>query len=111
MFFYITFEYLMHSFILQLKNNADHKLHFDLLELFAYGVYDDYIKSADKLPELTPLMKTKLRHLTLVSLATGQKSLPLNTLSTQLGIPETRELEDLIIEAIYAGILIIIFKI
>ena len=76
------------------------------MELFAYGVYGDYVKSADKLPKLTPTMVNKLRHLTLVSLATGQKSLPLTTLSSQLGISATRELEDLIIEGIYAGIFI-----
>merc|ERR1712100_423887 len=39
-----------------------------LLEIFAYGTYSDYKKEASSLP-LTPPQKTKLRQLSLVSLA------------------------------------------
>lgn len=85
-----------------MKKN-EHKPYHDLLELFAYGVYEDYAKKSTELPDLSESMLIKLRQLTLVSLATGQKSLPLAELGKQLAISSTRQLEDLIIEAIYAG--------
>lgn len=71
--------------------------------MFAYGVYSDYARESAKFPQLSPAMLTKLRHLTIVSMATGQKSIPLATLGVQLGLSSTRELEDLIIEAMYTG--------
>ncbi|XP_069947728.1 COP9 signalosome complex subunit 7b isoform X3 [Cherax quadricarinatus] len=91
--------------ITNLKNNPQHAPYFELLQLFAYGVYGDYIKESSKFPQLTPTMLTKLRHLTIVSMATGQKSIPLVTLGNQLGLTSTRELEDLIIEAMYTDII------
>ncbi|MCL4130070.1 UNVERIFIED_CONTAM: hypothetical protein GTU68_043487 [Idotea baltica] len=102
---YVFAELLDCPNIADLKNKDDQKLYHDLLEVFAYGVYEDYLKNATKLPELSEAMLIKLRHLTLVSLATGQKSLPLAELGKQLSITSTRQLEDLVIEAIYAGII------
>lgn len=99
--FMITNE--MFSHIPQLKNNPQHAPYYELLHLFAYGVYGDYVRESSKFPSLTPTMLTKLRHLTIVSMATGQKSIPLVTLGNQLGLASTRELEDLIIEAMYTG--------
>lgn len=43
--------------------------HFDLLGLFAYGTYGEYLERAASLPALTPAMEKKLRLLTLASLA------------------------------------------
>ena len=73
------------------------------MEMFAYGVYDDYLQNKSTLPPLSPAMLTKLRHLTLVTLASNQKTLPLEILVNKLSLNTRRELEDLIIEAIYAG--------
>uniref|UniRef100_A0A8C5MIN7 PCI domain-containing protein n=1 Tax=Leptobrachium leishanense TaxID=445787 RepID=A0A8C5MIN7_9ANUR len=64
-----------------------------LLNLFAYGTYSDYIANKASLPELSAL-KNKLKHLTIVSLASRMKCIPYSVL----------ELEDLIIEAIYTDI-------
>ncbi|CAL4062825.1 unnamed protein product, partial [Meganyctiphanes norvegica] len=89
--------------LIPLKTNSQQAPYYELLNLFAYGVYGDYVRESSKFPDLSPVMLTKLRHLTMVSLATGQKSIPLITLGNQLGITNNRELEDLIIEAIYAA--------
>lgn len=48
-------------------------------------------------------MEKKLRHLTILTLATQQKTLPYDDLMTELDLKNVRHLEDLIIEAIYAG--------
>ncbi|XP_071543521.1 COP9 signalosome complex subunit 7b isoform X3 [Panulirus ornatus] len=100
---YVFGELLDMPNITNLKNNPQHAPYFELLHLFAYGVYGDYVRESSKFPALTPTMLTKLRHLTIVSMATGQKSIPLVTLGNQLGLTSTRELEDLIIEAMYTG--------
>lgn len=73
------------------------------MEVFAYGIYDDYLSSTPALPSLSPRMLTKLRHLTIVTMATTHKTLPLDILVKKLGLDSRRDLEDLIIEAIYSG--------
>lgn len=82
---------------------------YQLLTLFAYGTYQDYHQLAQSgaVPELTRDQVQKLRQLTLLTLACQNKSLPYSTLHESLGIStsSTRELEDLIIEAIYSGLI------
>lgn len=48
-------------------------------------------------------MQKKLQHLTIVSLAIKSKSIPYAVLLNELEIDNVRHLEDIIIEAIYAG--------
>lgn len=72
-----------------------------LLQLFAFGTYSDYLSSSETLPQLTPAMLTKLRSLTIISLAADSKCIPYSVLLTSLGLTNVRELEDLIIEIIY----------
>ncbi|KAF6022206.1 COPS7B [Bugula neritina] len=50
-------------------------------------------------------MVKKLRHLSIVSLAAKCKQIPYSLLLKELDMPNVRELEDLIIEAIYAGLI------
>lgn len=76
-----------------------------LLELFAFGTYKDYINNSDDYPKLSELQVRKLRHLTVVSLASTSKHVSYSLLQAELGIMNLRQLEDLIIETIYAGIL------
>lgn len=102
---YVFGELLDMPNIIELKTNSQQASYYELLNLFAYGVYGDYVRESSKFPVLSPVMLVKLRHLTMVSLATGQKSIPLATLGNQLGITNNRELEDCIIEAIYADVI------
>lgn len=84
--------------------NGPHSSYLNLLDLFAFGTYASYHNNKAKFPLLTPAMITKLRHLTIVSLATKTKCIPYSTLLKELDMRNLRELEDLIIEVIYADV-------
>ncbi|XP_060579892.1 COP9 signalosome complex subunit 7b-like [Ruditapes philippinarum] len=90
---------------IQELSSGDHVKFFNLLNLFAYGTYKDYKEKKSELPELSAAMLNKLRHLTMVSLATKTKCIPYSVLLEELDIPNMRSLEDLIIEVIYADII------
>lgn len=100
-----------------------------LLQLFAYGTVSDYVSSAPgTYPTLNVAQEEKLRHLTLISLASKRRTLSYSTLTSQLGLTTDstdpsartaassagpsrtihartmRRLEDVIIGAIYSGI-------
>jgi COP9 signalosome complex subunit 7 len=77
----------------------------ELLNIFAYGTYKDYSnrKGLLCLPELNATQTKKLKYLTIVTLSESEKCIPYKTLLEELSIADIRELEDLIIEAIYAG--------
>ncbi|XP_004396100.1 PREDICTED: COP9 signalosome complex subunit 7b isoform X2 [Odobenus rosmarus divergens] len=76
-----------------------------LLNLFAYGTYPDYIANKESLPELSTAQQNKLKHLTIVSLASRMKCIPYSVLLRDLEMRNLRELEDLIIEAVYTDII------
>ncbi|GFO08248.1 EF-hand domain-containing protein d2 [Plakobranchus ocellatus] len=90
---------------IQELGNGAHAPVYQLLNIFAYGTYKDYKANKDNLPELTPQMLNKLRHLTVVSLATRTKCIPYSVLLEELEMQNVRNLEDLIIEVIYADII------
>uniref|UniRef100_A0A8C4E1K0 PCI domain-containing protein n=1 Tax=Dicentrarchus labrax TaxID=13489 RepID=A0A8C4E1K0_DICLA len=98
------------SDILELPNvreleNGPHAPVYQLLNLFAYGTYCDYKERAASLPELTPAQRNKLRHLSIISLASNLKCLPYSLLLQQLELKNVRELEDLLIDAVYCDII------
>uniref|UniRef100_A0A8B9PT32 COP9 signalosome subunit 7A n=1 Tax=Apteryx owenii TaxID=8824 RepID=A0A8B9PT32_APTOW len=76
-----------------------------LLTIFAYGTYADYLAEAANLPPLTEAQKNKLRHLSVVTLAAKIKCIPYSVLLEQLQLKNVRQLEDLVIEAVYADVL------
>ena len=47
--------------------------YYNLLKLFAYGTYRQYLENKDSLPELTAAQQQKLRHLTIVTLSETNK--------------------------------------
>uniref|UniRef100_U5ERR9 Putative cop9 signalosome complex subunit 7 n=1 Tax=Corethrella appendiculata TaxID=1370023 RepID=U5ERR9_9DIPT len=79
--------------------------YYNALNLFAYGTYRQYLENKQQLIELTPAMCKKLQHLTIVTLAIKNKCIPYSELLIELDIKNVRDLEDLIIEAIYADII------
>ncbi|XP_055624133.1 COP9 signalosome complex subunit 7 isoform X2 [Toxorhynchites rutilus septentrionalis] len=79
--------------------------YYNTLNLFAYGTYRQYLENQSQLIQLTPVMRKKLQHLTIVSLAIKTKCIPYKELLAELDIKNVRDLEDLIIEAIYADII------
>ncbi|PLB38778.1 uncharacterized protein BDW47DRAFT_104275 [Aspergillus candidus] len=77
-----------------------------LLEIFAWGTWDDYQKTPN-LPPLTPPQTLKLRLLTLLTLsATTTPPLTYPNLMTALSITAPSDLESLITTAIYANLII-----
>ncbi|KAK0175721.1 hypothetical protein PV327_009450 [Microctonus hyperodae] len=85
--------------------NGPHAEYWNTLNLFAYGTYKEYLANVDKLLPLTPVQKKKLQHLTIVTLAEKSKCIPYSILLEELDIKNVRDLEDLIIEAVYADII------
>ncbi|KIJ58930.1 hypothetical protein HYDPIDRAFT_177969 [Hydnomerulius pinastri MD-312] len=91
--------------IQELANNEQHAPFFSLLQLFSYRTYKDYLENKASLPPLNQAQTTKLKYLTIVSLAAERRILPYSLLLQELQMPTIRELEDLIIDAIYLDIL------
>lgn len=95
-------ELLSFPTIAALPNTPHHKSH-QLLLLFAYGSVDDYRAIPSSFPPLSEPHWKKLRVLTLVSLANGNSILHYQTLQDKLGVSTVREVEDVVLDAIYAG--------
>lgn len=76
-----------------------------LLELFAYGTYSQYTADPSQYPELNKKMVFKLRQLSIVTLAHRSKKVSYEALQAELGLSNVRELEDLVIDTTYAGLL------
>ncbi|KAJ3122852.1 hypothetical protein HK098_002428 [Nowakowskiella sp. JEL0407] len=102
---YVFAELLELPSIQDLKNNPQYLPIFTLLEIFAYGTYLDYKQNSSTLPPLNPNQLHKLKCLTIVSLSGESRILQYDHLLQQLDIPNVRELEDLIIDAIYQDII------
>ncbi|KAG8675629.1 hypothetical protein FPOAC2_01695 [Fusarium poae] len=89
-----------------IQNLADSEFasHLTLLKTFAFGTYTSY-KSTPGLPELAEAQATKLRQLSLLSLARDRQNLSYTALQGSLDLPGSREVENLVISAVYAGLL------
>jgi len=101
-----TFTELLESpNIAALKDKEEYSKHYEVLRLFAYGTYQDYKNSPDKYTELSEKQLIKLKLLSLVTLSAQSKILKYDSLLSYLDIPNVRELEDLLINAIYQNII------
>ncbi|GLD91543.1 hypothetical protein PINS_up000076 [Pythium insidiosum] len=89
----------------QALRDTEHDGFVALLEIFAFGTYSDYLSKKNELPELTPAQAQKLRKLTTVSLAQQSKRVPYDVLSQELDVTTVRELEDIVIDTIYSGLI------
>ncbi|CAF2876740.1 unnamed protein product [Rotaria sp. Silwood2] len=83
----------------------DHLQVLSTLELFAYGTLSDYESERTRFISLSPLARRKLQLLTLASLAVHARILPYTLLLKELQVESVRELEDLIIDGIYAQVI------
>jgi len=102
-----VFSELMDIANIKELQNGEFKSSWNLLNIFAYGTLKDYLKQKDGmgLCELSPAQTKKLKYLTIVTLSEKDKCIPYTVLQEELQIADIRELEDLIIEAIYAEII------
>jgi COP9 signalosome complex subunit 7 len=97
-------EFLRHESLVK-SIEQDYPQLFATLILFAYGTLSDYESNRTRYISLSPLARRKLQLLTLASLAVHARILPYTLLLKQLQIESVRELEDLIIDGIYAQVI------
>ncbi|TPX44048.1 hypothetical protein SeMB42_g03184 [Synchytrium endobioticum] len=102
---YVFGEFLDMQNVRELAANSEFEPYHRLLCIFAYGTYQDYKENASSLPPLSPTQLQKLKHLSLVTLSEQTRSLKYEQLQQYLDIDSIRELEDLIIDAIYNGVI------
>ncbi|CAO3621267.1 unnamed protein product [Cunninghamella blakesleeana] len=81
------------------------KPYYDLLSLFLNGTYTDYVENMPQLPALTDTQLVKLKQLSIITLSEKNRTLSYQDMQKYLDISTVRDLEDLIIDAIYQGIL------
>jgi len=121
-------ELLDQPSIQELDSNPETKPAYSLLRLFAHGTFAEYKANMHLFPPLTPQQIIKLKQLTIVSLSAEHKVrscvgfsflhfrgyllllfsvkiLPYDVLLQQIDISNVRELEDLIIDSIYQGMI------
>ncbi|KAG0075549.1 COP9 signalosome complex subunit 7a [Podila epicladia] len=91
--------------VVDLKNNPDHERYHRLLEIFSYGTYQDYLQNKATLPEITNVQRMKLQQLSIVTLSERARAIPYSDLLTYLEIDNVRQLEDLIMDAIYQNMI------
>ncbi|KAL3423493.1 PCI domain-containing protein [Phlyctema vagabunda] len=107
------FSELLHAPQIQaLAGNDEYGAHLTLLQIFSYGTYEDYTRQAtqkqqsqQQLPTLNEAQALKLRQLSFLTLARRPADLSYARVLAALALETTRELEDLVISAIYAGLM------
>ncbi|KWU45982.1 hypothetical protein RHOSPDRAFT_32462 [Rhodotorula sp. JG-1b] len=102
---YVFAELLQQPSINDLANQEQHVKSYRLLQLFAYGTWADYNDHRDQYPNLSREQETKLKHLTILSLAAQSRTLPYSTLLSTLSLDSVPQLEDILIELFYANVL------
>lgn len=100
-----VFSELLEIANIQELSKGEQASSYRMLELFAYGTYEEYSKSKDSIPVLNQAQLTKLRLLTIISLSHEKRMLPYSLLLDSLQVPTIRELEDLIIDGIYLDLM------
>jgi COP9 signalosome complex subunit 7 len=78
---------------------------FALLELFAFETFSQYQANKSAFGALLPVQERKLRQLSIVSLSARQKHISYSDLQEELGIFDMRELEDLLLDTMYQGLI------
>lgn len=101
---FVFTELLQTSSVAALASSPDYAPHHTLLEIFSYGTYETYAAQQQTLPSLTDAQALKLRQLSLLSLARDRNNLSYGALSQKLGLDSHRLVEELVIAAIYAGL-------
>lgn len=101
---YVFAELLQTPQIQALGQSADYAAYLQLLEIFSYGTFAGYHAAGSTLPQLNAAQTLKLRQLSLLTLARDPHNLSYANLQRDLGLPDARAVEDLVISAIYADL-------
>lgn len=101
-----TFGELISLPATQELQHSEHSAAYNLLQLFAYGTWQEYRAAPAKYPPLSEAQQRKLKLLSLVSAADGRRTLGYDTLMATAELPSVRALEDaLITDCFYGGLL------
>jgi len=101
-------EILTTTNVKELAAHATLKSYAELLRIYAYGTYPEYKKREKELKLKEPLDQralNKLKMLSIVEYASKEKFLMYDKLQQQLEVASLRDLEDLIIDCVYNGLL------
>ncbi|KAI1464157.1 uncharacterized protein F4812DRAFT_443635 [Daldinia caldariorum] len=101
---YVFAELLQAPQIQSLRQSPEYAPYLSLLELFSFGTFAAFAQQADQLPPLNAAQTLKLRQLSLLTLARDPRNLSYASLQQHLGLPDARAVEDLVISAVYAGL-------
>ncbi|KAF1944640.1 hypothetical protein EJ02DRAFT_371072 [Clathrospora elynae] len=101
---YVFAELLQTTNIQNLRSSEEYAPYLTLLEIFAWGSWEDY-KAQANLPKLSAQQHQKLLLLSLLPLSHSHSTLTYKHLMTALELPTTRALEELITTAIYSGLI------
>jgi COP9 signalosome complex subunit 7 len=109
---FIFTELLQTPHIQALGSSEEFAPYLTVLQIFSHGTYATYTSTA-ALPELNDAQRLKLRQLSLLTLAKkdsnssnpGSSALDYAALQTALDLPSRQALEELVISAIYAGLI------
>ncbi|KAG6032151.1 hypothetical protein E4U19_005139 [Claviceps sp. Clav32 group G5] len=102
---YVFAELLEQPNIQALATSEEFASHLNLLRIFSYGTYSSYRGLATNLPSLNESQILKLRQLSILNLARDRRNLHYDVLQQELGLSSAREVEELVITAIYAGLM------
>jgi len=88
----------------QALKGTEHEAYLSLLELFCFGRCSDYRASGGTYPSLTEAQSHKLRLLSVLSLCRETRELSYDVIAKEIEADTTRDLEDVLIDAIYLGL-------
>ncbi|KAJ6443040.1 COP9 signalosome subunit 7 (CsnG) [Purpureocillium lavendulum] len=102
---FIFAELLQAPQVQALSSSPEFAPHLALLQTFSYGTYQSYRAESTSLPALNDAQSLKLRKLSLLTLARDRSNLSYDSLQDALGLSSAPELEDLVVKAVYDGLL------
>ncbi|KAK3693542.1 PCI domain-containing protein [Podospora appendiculata] len=101
---FIFSELLAAPQVQALALSAEFAPYLRVLEIFSHGTYGAYTSAATALPALSAAQQLKLRQLSLLTLAADSSKTDYASLMASVHLASARELEELVISAIYAGL-------
>ncbi|KAH8766743.1 hypothetical protein F5883DRAFT_495771 [Diaporthe sp. PMI_573] len=101
---YIFTDLLASPSIQALASSPEYQPYLTQLRIFSNGLYSTYL-STPNLPDLDDRQRLKLRQLSLLTLSRNRGGLTYHALQQHLGLSSPRDVEDLVISAVYAGLL------
>ena len=90
---------------LEKSSDAECKRLHDVLVLFAFETFSTFRANSELYGELNEAQERKLRQLSIVSLCARNQEIPYATLKEELQVFDERDLEDLLMDTIYSGLI------